>query len=283
MSQAPHSHDDHEGPIKTPKQLIVAVVLAFLVPILIIVLLVNYVSSENKSSAGSEALGPEATVHRIRPVATVEVKAAVAPGSRTGEEVFKAQCTSCHTAGALGAPKFGDAGAWAPRIARGLESLWASALKGKNSMPPQGGGEFADVEIKRAVVYMANAGGAKFEVPPMAAAAASEVTVPVVAAAPPVGAAASVVTALPVAAPVATAGTVPALYTATCMACHGTGVLGAPKLGDKAAWAPRLAAGVDGLTASAIKGKNAMPARGGSGATDAEIKAVVAYMVGQAK
>ncbi|NWG74410.1 MAG: c-type cytochrome, partial [Rubrivivax sp.] len=69
-----------------------------------------------------------------------------------------------------------------------------------------------------------------------------------------------------------------------CQACHAAGVAGAPKLGDKAAWAPRLAAGVDGLTASVIKGKGAMPPRGGAmAASDADIKAVVAYMVDSVK
>jgi cytochrome c5 len=87
-------------------------------------------------------------------------------------------------------------------------------------------------------------------------------------------------TAAPAAAAVAGA---PALYTQTCSTCHGTGVLNAPKLGDKAAWAPRLAQGVDGLTANAIKGKGAMPPKGGSAASETEIKAVVSFMVSQAK
>jgi cytochrome c5 len=91
--------------------------------------------------------------------------------------------------------------------------------------------------------------------------------------------------AAPVAATATTAaaGATPALYTQVCGVCHGAGVAGAPKLGDKAAWAPRLAQGIDGLTASAIKGKNAMPARGGSGGSDADIKAVVTYMVDSVK
>jgi cytochrome c5 len=76
---------------------------------------------------------------------------------------------------------------------------------------------------------------------------------------------------------------VPALYTQLCQTCHASGVAGAPKLGDKAAWAPRLAQGVDGLTASAIKGKGAMPPKGGSQASDADIKTVVTYMVNNAK
>jgi cytochrome c5 len=290
MSQAPHSHD--EGPIQTPQQLTLAIVLAFVVPVFIIALLVTYVTTTAKSSAGSSAQSPEAVALRISPVGSVQIQTVtVAPGSRTGEEVFKAQCTTCHTAGALGAPKFGDAAAWGPRIATGLDALLNSALKGKNNMTAQGGGAFTDIEVKRAVVYMANAGGAKFEAPPVAAAGASAPAdaAPAAAASAPAPAAS---TAAPAAAPApapaaktadAGAGAAPALYTSTCFACHGAGVLNAPKLGDKAAWAPRLALGVDGLTASAIKGKNLMPPKGGSSASEAEIKAVVAYMVSQAK
>jgi len=256
MSQEPNSHD--EGPIQTPQQLILAIVLSFVVPVAIIALLVVYVTSGSKDAAGSSALAPESVAQRIMPVGSVEIKlATAAAGARTGEEVFKAQCASCHAAGALGAPKFGDAAAWAPRIGQGADALYASALNGKNAMPKQGGGDFSDDEIKRAVVHMANAGGAKFEAPAAAAGGAAS------------GA--------------ASADAVPALYTATCAACHDAGVMNAPKLGDKTAWAPRLAAGVDGLTASAIKGKNMMPPKGGSAASDDEIKAVVTYMVGKAK
>jgi cytochrome c5 len=175
MSQAPNSHDsDHEGPIKTPKQLAVAVGLAFIVPVLIIILLVMFVSSGGTGSSGSDALSPQATAQRIMPVGSVEIKVVSAnAGPRTGEEVFKAQCTTCHTAGALGAPKFGDAAAWSARIGAGLAALAQSALKGKNAMPPQGGGDFSDLEVTRAAVYMANAGGAKFTEPAAPAGAAS--------------------------------------------------------------------------------------------------------------
>jgi cytochrome c5 len=75
----------------------------------------------------------------------------------------------------------------------------------------------------------------------------------------------------------------PALFEQVCSACHATGVAGAPKVGDKAAWAPRVGQGIDALTASAIKGKGAMPPKGGSSASDADIKAVVTYMVSAAK
>src|SRR5205085_5312370 len=92
---------------------------------------------------------------------------------KTGEQVFGAQCTACHSTGALNAPKLGDAGAWGPRIKAGIDALLHSALAGKGQMPPQGGGDFSDFEIARAVVYMANQGGAKFPEPTAPAAGAS--------------------------------------------------------------------------------------------------------------
>lgn len=170
-----HNQDDaHTGPIKTPKQLAWAVLLAFVVPILVIILLANYVSTDTKPAAGTGALDAQAVAERIAPVGRVEVKDANdAAALRTGEQVFQAQCSTCHASGALGAPKLGDAGAWGPRIKNGVEALLASALKGKNNMPAQGGGEFSDFEIHRAVVYMANQGGAKFEEPKAPAPAAS--------------------------------------------------------------------------------------------------------------
>ncbi|NML13856.1 c-type cytochrome [Azohydromonas caseinilytica] len=286
MTSNSHHTPDHEaphdGPIKTPKQLIWAVLFAFLIPILGIILLVTYVGAGKKPGAGTDFMAEEAVARRIQPVGTVEIRQAVAGGGalKTGEQVFQAQCAACHGTGAAGAPKFGDEGAWAARIKNGYEALLASALKGKNAMPPQGGGAFSEVEIGRAVVYMANKGGAKFEEPkaPAGAATAAAPTDAAPAAAP---AAAATTTA---AAPAAAAGAAaPALYTQTCQACHAAGVAGAPKVGDKAAWAPRVAQGIDALTANAIKGKGAMPPKGGSAAPDADIKAVVTYMVNASK
>ena len=287
-----NDHDDgpHEGPIKTPKQLILAVFYAFVIPIVVIVLLVIYVTSNHRPAAGSDGLTKEAVAERIRPVGMVQVKDASDLSTlKTGEQVFAAQCTTCHTPGLVGAPKFGDADAWSARIKTGYDALLHSALAGKGQMGAQGGGDFTDLEVGRAVVYMANKAGAKFDEPKAPAAAASAP-----AAAPAVAAAA---TPAPAAAPAAVvaaaepaaakspdaAGAVPALYTQICQTCHAAGVAGAPKIGDKAAWAPRLAQGIDGLTASAIKGKGAMPPKGGSTGSDADIKAVVAYMVGSVK
>jgi len=286
----PSDHHDgpHEGPIKTPKQLILAVFYAFVIPIAVIVLLVIYVTSDHRPAAGSDGLGKEAVAARIQPVGSVQVKDASDLSTlKTGEQVFAAQCTTCHTAGLVGAPKFGDDAAWAPRIKTGYDALLHSALAGKGQMGAQGGGDFTDLEIGRAVVYMANKGGAKFDEPkPPAAGASAPAAAPATAAATPAPAAAPAAPATVAAkadAATADAGAPPALYTQLCQTCHASGVANAPKLGDKAAWAPRLALGVDGLTASVIKGKGAMPPKGGSTASDADLKTVVTYMVNASK
>jgi cytochrome c5 len=176
----PQDHDaPHEGPIKTPKQLIWTVVASFVVPIAVIVLLVNYVASGDNSGAGSAAMSEEAVAHRIQPVGMVALKDASAVVElRTGEQVYTAQCSACHAAGLANAPKFGDEAAWAPRIKAGFDALVHSALKGKGAMAAQGGGEFSDFEVSRAVVFMANKGGAKFDEPKPPAAAASAASAP---------------------------------------------------------------------------------------------------------
>lgn len=155
--------EDHTGPIKTPVQLLVTVALSFIAPVFIIIGLVYYVSTQNKPAAGANNT-PEAVAARLQKVGSVEVRDANRE-LKSGEEVYKAQCTACHAVGAAGAPKFSDAGAWGARIKTGYESLLNSALKGKGAMGAQGGGDFEDLEIGRAVVYMANAAGAKFADP----------------------------------------------------------------------------------------------------------------------
>ncbi len=262
MSDAHPSHDHdgpHEGPIKTPKQLILAVFFAFVVPIAAIVLLVMYVGAEKQPNAGSDAATAEAVARRLHPIGSVEVKDLSDPAAlKNGEQVFAAQCSACHAAGVAGAPKLADAAAWGPRLGQGYDTLLVHALKGKGAMGPQGGGDFTDLEIGRAVVYMANKAGAKFDEPKMAAASA-----PTTSAAAPAA--------------------VPALYEQSCSACHAAGVAGAPKLGDKAAWAPRIGQGIDALVANVVKGKGAMPPKGGSSATPDEIKTAISYMVSTTK
>ena len=175
MSDAAHDDtDSHEGPIRTPKQLIVTVVASFVLPVVIIIMLINFVVWDTKPAAGSDGLTAEAIARRIAPVGVSEFKD---PGDlktmKTGEQVFQAQCTACHTPGAAGAPKLGDEGAWAPRIKTGFDALLNSVLKGKGNMPSQAGGDHSDFEIARAVVFMANKSGGKFDEPKAPAAAAS--------------------------------------------------------------------------------------------------------------
>ncbi|MGQ3052900.1 MAG: c-type cytochrome [Roseateles sp.] len=170
-----HDHDDaHTGPIKTPKQLAWAVLFAFVVPIIVIIMLANYVSTAAKPAAGTAAFDAQAVAARIARVGQVEVKDVNDVATmKTGEQVYQAQCAACHATGAAGAPKLGDAAAWGPRIKSGFDNLVHSALKGKGSMGPQGGGDFSDFEIARAVVYVSNSSGANFAEPKMAAPAAS--------------------------------------------------------------------------------------------------------------
>ena len=268
----------HTGPIKTPKQLLAAVFFSFVVPVFAIIGLVYYVTSANKPLAGAEDT-ERAVAQRIQKIGMVEIRDANR-ALKAGEEVYKAQCVTCHAAGVAGAPKFGDAGAWAPRIASGFDTLWQSSLKGKGAMGPQGGGDFEDLEIGRAVVYMTAAAGGKFAEP--VAPAAGAATAAAAQAAPAV---ASAVALAPVANVVAAAGSGAgeALYKQACFACHAAGVAGAPKLGDKELWAPRIQTGLDAMTANVIKGKGAMPPKGGSSASDADIRSSVEYMVGAAK
>jgi cytochrome c5 len=305
MSEAPHG-----VPIKTPGQLIAAIVAGFAVPIVVIVLLAVYVNNTTRTGAGTDSLSEAAVAARTAPVAQVDIRDANAPRVyKTGEEVFKAVCTTCHTAGVAGAPKFGNAGDWAPRIAEGYDTLLHNALNGKGGMPARGGtspDDYSDFEIARAVVYMANDAGAKFAEPaqpaPGAAAGAS-------AAAPASGAAAGAAStststdSAQAAAAVAALANVPqassgaaagtqsadasqagkALYTQVCQACHAAGVLNAPKYGDKDAWAPRLKEPMETVYNYALHGRGAMPPKGGSNASDADVKAAVDYMVAAVK
>lgn len=290
------AHNEHESLIKTPKQLIAVIAAAFIVPILVIVLLTKFVAGEKGGNAGlSNEQIAEATAARIRPVGDEGFTLKDASGPRqlqTGEGVYKAVCATCHDGGLAGAPKTGDAGGWSARIAQGYDKLVANAINGIRGMPAKGGNpDLDDVEVARAVVFMANKAGASFKEPavkgaPAAAAAApaaETTTAPGAAPAGATAAGAAPAAAAPAATAAVSADTGKKIYDSACMACHAAGVAGAPKFGDKAAWAPRLKKGADTLHASAIKGLNAMPPKGGSSASDAEIKAAVDYMIAAAK
>lgn len=160
------SEQEHSSFIKTPQQLIVVVLLAFLVPVFGIVMIVQLVA--NRPKADPAAMTPEAIAARIQPVGRVEFGEAgrTAAGPRTGEEIVKAVCAACHATGAAGAPRIGDKAAWAAPIKRGLDRMLAIAIKGERAMPPRGGAaDLSDLELARAIVYMANQSGGSLKEP----------------------------------------------------------------------------------------------------------------------
>lgn len=157
------AHESHTGPIKTPGQLLWTSFFSFVVPIFVIIGLVYTVTKADKPSAGADN-SELAVAIRIQRVGTVALQAGEQK-LRSGAEAYAAQCAACHATGVVGAPKFGDTAAWAPRVATGFAALLNSAMKGKNAMGPQGGGSLSDLEVARALVHMANAGGAKFPEP----------------------------------------------------------------------------------------------------------------------
>jgi cytochrome c5 len=302
--------------IRTPKQLIGVVAGFFLVIVIGIILLVSFVTNDKLEGAGTNSLGPEAVAQRLRPVAEegFTLRDANAPKVlQAGNAVYTAVCAACHTSGAAGAPKIGVAADWGPRLAQGYDTLVKHAIEGIRAMPPKGGNpDLENVEVERALVYMANQSGAKFKEPAVPApgaapAAGTEIAAAPVAAnaataAPVAGTPASATpaaaptAAAPAAAPAAPAAAAPAvanadagkaLFNSACIACHGPGVAGAPKVADKAAWAPRIKQGNAVLYEHAIKGyqgkAGVMPPKGGSTAPDADVKAAVDFMVASSR
>jgi cytochrome c5 len=173
----PHSSSpvaESEGLIKTPTQLIVVVVLAFVIPIASIFTIIHFMMAGDKSRT-TPAMSDKAVAERINPVGSVPdiekvaspllpapapVTVAAAgdagkPAAADGKAVYDANCQACHAAGVAGAPKLGDKAAWAPRVGAGVAALTASVIKGKNAMPPKGGNlNLADADIKAAVEYL---------------------------------------------------------------------------------------------------------------------------------
>ena len=168
---------------------------------------------------------------------------------RSGKEVVDAVCSVCHGSGAHGAPKIGNKRAWAKLSSRGLAGLTKSALEGIRRMPPHGGNpDLTDIEIQRAITYMVNRSGGHWTEP------------------------------ISTTSPVAERSGEQIVKT-QCFKCHETGKGGAPKIGDRAAWVPRLKPGLDVVVRSAIKGHGGMPSRGGmADLTDAELRSAIVYM-----
>ena len=277
----------HTSPIKTWQQLVVVVALAFLIPVVGIILLTQFITSDRKADPAT--LAPEAVAARIQPVARVVLGDAAAPAGtlKSGEETYKTVCAACHAQGIAGAPKVGDNAAWAPHVKDGLATLVKNAINGiqspKGVMPPRGGNpSLSDWEVTAAVVYMANQSGASFKEPPKPAApatAAAATAAPAPAAAPAQVASA---TATPAAAPAGDASAL--LQKNGCLVCHAVDkkVLGpsyqevAAKYGaDKNA--PALLAQKVKAGSVGVWGQIPMPPN--AAASDADIQAMVKYIL----
>jgi c(7)-type cytochrome triheme protein len=185
-----------------------------------------------------------------------------------GQAVYDANCAACHATGIGGAPRTGDAKAWSARIGAGINVLYASAIKGKRTMPPKGGNaSLTDAQVMAAVNHIV-----------------SLIAVPSAAPKTAQGSSKAVDTAKGGARVVADSTKGKLVYQAVCAACHSSGLAGAPKLGDSAAWAPRAGAGAAPLYASAIKGKGAMPPKGGNASLpNADVRAAVDFMLAQVR
>ena len=168
---------EHSSLIKTPQQLIVVVLLAFVIPVIGIVMIASFATGGLKVDSSSSAASEAAVAQRLKPVGEVvvgevpreltaaagagkpvagaPVKMAAAGGPGAGKKLYDTVCMACHAGGIAGAPKTGDKAAWKLRIATGKTALYNSALLGKNAMPPKGGLTSApDADVKAAVDYM---------------------------------------------------------------------------------------------------------------------------------
>ncbi|MDR3429255.1 MULTISPECIES: c-type cytochrome [Silvimonas] len=237
----------------------VGLIVAALVGVpLFIFMVVKLFTSGSGVNLGLMTMTDQAIESRLQPVGISKVVDSAPIGSRSGKMVFENVCISCHGTGLMGSPKFGDSAAWAPRISKGFETLWTHAIHGFNAMPARGGStDLTDDEVKRAVAYMADDAGAKFVAPEPAGGAGGAIDPEVKG---------------------------KEIFESTCSACHGTGLLGSPKFGDKAAWTAKLGGNADAAIEKVLKsGNGQMPVKGGYTGSDDEFRAAAHYMINHAK
>ena len=157
------SNDAHAISNVTSTQKAIAIVGGIIAPIIVV-----YLVTKTPESAPAKPVVREDVVENIKPLAEValasEDEGPAAP--RTGEQIVNQACAACHASGMMNSPKIGDAGAWSVRIAQGYETLTKHAIEGIRTMPARGGNpDLTDIEIAKAVAYMANQAGADFTPP----------------------------------------------------------------------------------------------------------------------
>lgn len=296
MSLPEHANDQDKEIIKSPGKILFTAIFTFVFVIVLAILLFEGLNPIVNSGAKTVLLDDEQVANRIQPVAGFKLVDANAPVViKTGQEVYESTCLACHGSGVAGAPKFGDEGSWASYIKQGYEDLLKNAINGIGAMPPRGGNSsLSDLEVARAVVYMTNNSGADFPEPSddeYTTDASADGSNDSAADAAAEEAATDSGAADESANETAAADELPDLgnelgkqiYASACVTCHTPGIAGAPKFGDKEAWAPYAERGIDTLLEQAIAGVGAMPPRGGSQATDEELKAAIEYMLDAAK
>jgi len=281
---------------------------ALVVFTIVIMALANKISGSSDEARTADPQLQRIIARHLAPIGSVRIAkksdagaagAPVASAPKSGAEVFQGTCFACHGTGAAGAPKVGDKAAWAPRAQKGLDTLLEHATKGFNAMPPKGGNAaLSAAELKAAIEHMLKktgvvVGGARQSAPAPGTPAAASVPstpapapasgTPAVASAPstPAPVSEKAANVAPAAgAVVGDAAQGGAVYKKACFICHDTGAAGAPKRGDKAAWAPRIAKGVVTLKQHALHGFNAMPPKGGNPAlSDQDIANAIAYIL----
>ncbi len=234
-----------------------------------IVMMVLFISLLGMDDAHHES--EDQRSERLKPVGQVQVEGVVPPPEvikeKSGKEVFETVCKACHTPpGVPPAPQLGDKASWGERLAKGEAALVQNALNGIGIMPPKGGADFSDDEVKKAVQYMLEAVGAE---------SPEAVSTP------------EAVKPEPQASTGLDLAVGKQVYETACGLCHNMGIVGAPKFGDKALWAPRIEKGMDTLVTHALQGfqgkTGVMPPKGGqTQLTDEEVKNAVAYILNAA-
>ncbi|HKJ75845.1 MAG TPA: c-type cytochrome [Gammaproteobacteria bacterium] len=207
-----------------------------------------------------------------------QAQAAASGGSSlSGKQIVDQTCAACHGSGVMGAPKIGNKGDWEPRIKKGVATLLKHAENGFNKMPARGGKpSLTNEDLKHAIAYMLSKVGVKDAFAGESKGGSQ-------------GGSASASASKSESKPAATGGSADLakgkeVVAGTCAACHGTGVLGAPKIGNKADWAPRIKKGLATLEKHALHGYKAMPAKGGKASlSDQEVKDAIEYMISQSK